>query len=167
MPFHHTRPLSTLLQIAGSALLLFTTTCLAEQKSSEADALALIGKAQEYIKLHGVEKSFLEFNRLDSPFNVRSEINKIGDLYLFTLDYKGLQLVHGKNTKVRGQVTMQMRDRNGTFLIRDMALLCARDGKGWVSYVWPNPISKVLEQKKSYIERIPGTQTCIGTGIYL
>ncbi len=153
---------------ALTALLgLCTAPALAANKSTEAEALALVAKAQAYIKQHGVEKSFVEFNRLNSPFNVQSEINKKGDLYLFSLDFKGLQVVHGKNTKVRGQVTIEMRDRNGVYLIREMAHKCETVGKGWVSYVWPNPLNHVLEQKKSYIERIPGTQTCIGTGIYL
>ncbi|MBI3229902.1 MAG: cache domain-containing protein [Burkholderiales bacterium] len=143
-----------------------SNSACAAGKSTEADALALVAKAQMYIKEKGVDKAFEEFNRLNSPFNVESPINKQGDLYLFSLDYKGLQLVHGKNPKIRGQTTIEMRDQNGVFLIREMAKKCEVDGKGWVSYVWPNPLTRVLEQKMSYIERIPGTQTCIGTGIY-
>ena len=104
MRFHQNPLLRAIQQIATCTLLLFTATSHAQQKSNEADALALIAKAQAYIKEHGVAKSFIEFNRLDSPFNVRSDINKLGDLYLFSLDYKGLQVVHGKNTKIRGRV---------------------------------------------------------------
>ncbi len=58
---------------------------IAVERSTEAEALALIQKAQEYIKTYGVEKAVIEFNRLDSPFNSVSEINKKGDLYLYTL----------------------------------------------------------------------------------
>lgn len=135
-------------------------------KSNEAEARALLDQALNYVKQHGLEKAMLEFNRLDSPFNTTSSINKHGDLYLYTVDYKGYQAVHGKNPKIRGQVTLKMRDMNGVYLIKEMAEKCKTKGQGAVNYVWPNPITQILEYKTGIVKRIPGTEICLGTGIY-
>ncbi|MFZ6779456.1 cache domain-containing protein [Undibacterium sp. Ji83W] len=139
---------------------------IAVERSTEAEALALIQKAQEYIKTYGAEKAVIEFNRLESPFNSVSEINKKGDLYLYTLDQKGYQSVHGKNPKIVGKVMLDMRDQDGVFLIREMVEKCFSKGKGWVNYRWPNPVTKDLEKKRGYVERVPGQDFCLGTGVY-
>jgi len=51
---------------------------IATERSNEANALALIKEAQDYIKANGLERSYEEFNRLDSPFNSKSKINPVG-----------------------------------------------------------------------------------------
>lgn len=147
--------------------ILLAAVAQAADKSTEADALALIRKAQAYVKDNGIDKAAAEFNNPDSPFNSKSEINKAGDLYLFSVDDKGFQLVHGKNARIRGTNKMDMRDQDGVYVIRELVKLCyGKDGKGWVNYRWPNPINKEMEPKSGYIERVPGADLCLGTGIY-
>ena len=138
------------------------------EKSTEAEAIALIQKAQEYLKTNGMEKSIREFNRLDSPFNSLSEMNKKGDLYLFSVDSKGYQAIHGKNPKIPGKVMLDMRDSDGVYIIKDLIKAClqSKDGKGWTQYRWPNPVSKEVEVKRGYIEKVAGVDMCLGTGIY-
>lgn len=144
-----------------------SSQAVAAANSTEAQALALIQQAQAYIKKHGQDAAFAEFNRLDSPFNSLSDINPNADLYLYTLDYTGYQAVHGKNPKIRGKVMMEMRDSEGVPLIQLMVAKCkSSSGKGWVAYKWPHPISKEVEPKKGYVERIAGTKVCLGTGVY-
>lgn len=154
--------------VAGLVLVVSSVTVLGQDgKSTQADAVALMKKAQEYIKTNGLEKAYVEFNNLESPFNVKSDINKHGDLYLYTTDFNGFQTVHGKNPKIRGKVMIDMRDSDGVYLIKGLIEACKSPaGKGWVDYKWPNPVSKNLEPKSGYIERIPGTDVCLGTGIY-
>jgi cytochrome c len=151
----------------GFSMLLINTTAVAADKSVEADAVALIAKAQEYIKKNGLEKATEEFNNLESPFNVKSDINKAGDLYIFSMDSKGFQTIHGKNPKIRGKTNLEMKDLNGVALIQELIKACvSKEGKGWVNYHWPNPVSKELEPKRGYAEKVPGVDLCIGTGIY-
>ena len=153
--------------LLGLSTLLTTTAVCAIERSTEAEALALIKKAQEYLKTNGLEKSIAEFNKLDSPFNSTSDINKKGDLYLFSVNTVGFQAIHGKNLKIQGKVTLDMRDSDGVYLIQEFIKKCnSPEGKGWVSYRWPNPITKDLEAKKGYIEKVPGMDLCLGTGIY-
>jgi cytochrome c len=153
------------LSLAIASLLNFA---YAAEKSTEAEAVSLIRKAQEYLKKNGLEKATQEFNRLDSPFNTFSDINKKGDLYLYSIDAKGYQAIHGKNPKIPGKVMIDMRDSDGVYIIRDLIKACmeSKDGKGWTQYRWPNPVSKEVELKRGYVEKVPGLDLCLGTGIY-
>ena len=159
---------ANLVHLALFALLCVPEAVLAIDRSDAKDATSLIEKAQAYIQQNGIEKSILEFNRLDSPFNSKSNINPKGDLYLYTLDSKGYQSVHGKNPKIRGKVMLEMRDIDGIPLIANMVKICfqTKEGKGWTRYRWPNPITKEVEPKQGYVERVPGQDLCLGTGIY-
>ena len=139
------------------------------QASVEADAVQLLKLAQQYIQTYGVEAAVVEFNRLDSPFNVKSAINPYGDMYLYTLDPTGFQRVHGKNPKIRNKVMIEMRDSDGVYLIRQLVEACfaSKDGRGWVEYRWPHPVHKSVQKKRGYVEKIADLELCIGTGIYL
>jgi cytochrome c len=152
---------------AFAAATIATSVIAQEGRSKQSDAVALVKKAQEYIKANGLEKAYAEFNNLEGPFNVKSAINPHGDLYMYNMDFNGLQLVHGKNAKIRGKVMIDMRDQEGVYIIKGLVEKCkSPEGKGWVDYRWPHPISKTLESKQGYIERVPGYEACIGTGIY-
>jgi hypothetical protein len=139
-----------------------------ERKSTAEEAVALMKKAQDYLKAHGLEKAIAEFNNPTSPFNSKSEINKHGDLYLYSVDPKGFQVIHGINPRIRGTNKIDMRDVDGVYLIREFVRVCFAmpEGRGWVSYRWPNPVSKQMEDKAGYLERVGNTDLCLGTGIY-
>jgi len=159
----------TLLLIALTHALLALPAAQAQAiaRSNEALALALLAKARGYLKMHGLDKSVAEFNRLDSPFNSKSDINPHGDLYLYSVAPNGLQVIHGKNPKIRGKVMLEMRDSDGFYLIREFVRVCfdTKDGKGWVAYKWPNPVTQQIEPKRGYVERV-SPDLCLGTGIY-
>ena len=153
----------------AAAFLFGAASVNAQERSTADEALALIKVAQAYVKTNGLEKSIAEFNKLDSPFNAKSDINKKGDLYLFSVDSKGFQAVHGKNPKIVGKVTLDMKDADGVMLIQELVKTCfsSKDGKGWTSYKWPNPLTKAIEPKQAYVEKVPNVpEFCIGTGIY-
>jgi signal transduction histidine kinase len=151
--------------IAGMLVAILSTLAFAGEKSGADDAIAFVKKAINHIKMYGPEKSFVEFNRMDSPFNTMSDLNKKGDLYVFVMNGDGIEVAHGKNPKMQGKNLIDLRDSEGIYLQREMLKACdSKDGKGWVDYKWPNPITKVVEQKSSYVEKFGGF--CIGTGIY-
>jgi signal transduction histidine kinase len=155
-----------------SALCLFTATGFsatvqAQARSTAAEAIALVDAAITYMNANGLENSITEFNNLASPFNSVSALNKNGDLYLFMFHANkgGVQIVHGKNPKLPGRDVIDMRDADGTYLIREIIKMCNQpSGKGWVNYKWPNPVTKNIEEKQSYIVKYK--DICIGTGIY-
>jgi cytochrome c len=158
---------------SATGLILFAATLaagpvLAVERSTAEEAVALVDKAIDYLKKNGKEKSIAEFNNLTSPFNSASDINKKGDLYLVMFDAGKVgtgQLVHGKNPKIVGKDLSELRDADGVYLFREIFKTChSPSGKGWVSYKWPNPVNKAVEDKQTYVVRVD--DLCIGTGIY-
>ena len=139
----------------------------AQERSKEADAIALVQKAQSYLKENGLEKATLEFNNLDSAFNTKSAINPYGDLYVFSVDAYGVQRIHGKNPKLRGKPLLDMRDPDGSYPVKELVRVCqSPTGRGWASYKWFNPVTKETEPKRSYVEKVPGQDFCLATGVY-
>ena len=70
--------LHVLLKIAiATTLFACTSLSFAVEKSTEAEAIALMQKAQDYIKKNGFEKAIIEFNRLDSPFKPGSVLPRL------------------------------------------------------------------------------------------
>ena len=60
-----------------------------------------------------------------------------------------------------------MRDPEGTYIFRELIKACFNSKeKGWTKYQWPNPVTKMGEPKLSYVEKVPGLDVCLGTGIY-
>lgn len=161
--------LPKLLLLAVVAALLAQPVARAQTqgRSDEILALALLAKARQHLKTHGLEASVAEFNRLDGPFNSKSSINPHGDLYLFSVAPNGFQVIHGKNPKIRGKVMLEMRDADGFYLIKELVRVCfdTKEGKGWVAYKWPHPVTQQIEPKRGYVERV-SPDLCLGTGIY-
>jgi signal transduction histidine kinase len=139
----------------------------AVDRSTAADAVEYMKKAQAYVKKNGMEKSLAEFNNAEGRFTAKGDINKLGDLYIYSVDPTGFQAIH-KNPRIRGTNQLNLVDQDGVHFIREFVKLCfdSKEGKGWVNYRWPNPVTKEMAAKSSYVERVPGTDLCLGTGIY-
>ncbi len=152
-----------------AAALAATMCCATAQAagSNENEAKKLLAKAVDYFQQNGVEKGADECNRLDGQFNAKSEINPHGDLYIFVVQMDGVMFCHGKNTKLRGKDTQDLKDQNGVMLTRSSLEICKTKGIGSFDYVWPHPEKKALAKKRAYVQRIPNTQLCMLTGIYL
>ncbi len=131
----------------------------AGDKGTADEAAAMVKKAVAYLKENGKEKAFAEFaNPANTEFHDR-------DLYLFVYDMNGIAVAHGNNPKMVGKNLLDMKDSDGNFIIRRFIEVANTKGKGWVDYKWPNPVTKAVEQKSSYIEKVDGG-LLIGAGIY-
>ncbi|AKJ30575.1 cache domain-containing protein [Caldimonas brevitalea] len=130
----------------------------ANEKGSADEAMAMTKKAVAFYKANGAEKAFAEFNKPDGQFRDR-------DLYIFVYDKAGTVLSIGSNPKLIGKNLIDMKDVDGKPIIKGFVdLAFGPAGKGWVDYKWPNPVSKAVEPKSSYIER--AGDVLIGCGIY-
>jgi signal transduction histidine kinase len=130
----------------------------AGERGSAEEAVALVKKAVAYMKEHGKEKAFAEFSNINNPqFHDR-------DLYLFVYDINGTAVTHGNNPKMIGKNLLEMKDNDGKLIIKTFIEVANSAGKGWVDYKWPNPVTKAVESKSSYIEKADGL--IIGCGIY-
>lgn len=122
---------------------------MAAEHGTAQEATELVKKAISYYKANGKEKTFAEINNPKGQF-----INK--DLYLFVGSLKagGPTLAHGANPKLVGKTLGELKDVDGVFFVRKMGDIAnSKEGKGWVDYKWPNPTTKELEQKSTYVER--------------
>ncbi|GAA4031400.1 cache domain-containing protein [Actimicrobium antarcticum] len=140
--------------------LTMTGTALAAEKGSREEAVALVKKAAAYLKENGKEKSFAEFNKPDGPFVDR-------DLYIFAYSANGdgTNLAHGANAKLIGKNLIDLRDADGKAIVKNFIEVGnSKAGNGWVDYKWPNPVTKAVEQKASYVEKVG--DVILGSGVY-
>jgi cytochrome c len=121
------------------------------------EAMALVKKASAFLKANGKEKALAEFNNPKGQFVDR-------DLYIFAIDSNGMTVANGSNAKLVGQNTINLKDQNDKYFIKEFLKLGDTAGKGWVDYRWVNPVSKNMETKSTYIEKTEGL--IIGCGIY-
>ncbi len=132
------------------AIFSFSPAFAQEEHGTKEEAVSLVKKAIDYYKKNGGDKTYAAINNQDPNF-------KIKDLYLFAAPLKPTSplLAHGANIKMVGKDLSQLKDADGNFIARMMSEVAqSKDGKGWIEYKWPNPVSKQIEQKTTYIERI-------------
>ena len=123
------------------------------------EAETLVKKAATYIEANGKEKGFAEFTDTKGKFTDR-------DLYIFVVDFNGLTLAHGGNSKLVGKEMSELKDADGKFFIKEFIKLAKTKGSGWVDYKWENPVTKKIEQKSTYIQRQRQEDYFLGCGIY-
>ncbi|GJI92249.1 cache domain-containing protein [Duganella hordei] len=138
-------------------LLAAAPATFAQGKGNADDATALVKKAVAFYKKYGREKALAEFSDPKGQFIDR-------DLYIFVIDQKAKMLAHGTLPKIIGKDVIEMKDADGNFLFKNMLELVNSKGSGWVHYKWPNPITKNIEAKSTYLEKVD--DLVIGCGIY-
>lgn len=132
----------------------------AEDNHTPEQAKALVQKAVEYLKREGKEKALAVFSDPKGEF-------VDGDLYLIVFDAvdgKLTMLAHGANKALIGKPSIDVRDANGKAFNRETIAALATTEDYWVTYVWSNPITKKLAQKKSYFTKVG--DVIIGAGVY-
>ncbi|SFV01969.1 cache domain-containing protein [Pseudoduganella namucuonensis] len=152
--------MKTLIRAAalGAALSLLAPASAAD-KGTAAEAVAMTQKAIAYIKENGREKAFAEFaNPANATFHDR-------DLYVYVYDTQGVALSHGINPKMVGRNLLELRDGEGKYIVKSFIETASGPaGKGWVEYKWPNPLTKSVDPKAGYVERLG--DLIVGSGIY-
>ncbi|HJV81945.1 cache domain-containing protein [Noviherbaspirillum sp.] len=148
-----------LFKTLGFSLLMFAVgLATAAERGSAEEAVAMVKKAVAYMKEAGKDKAFSEFgNPANTQFHDR-------DLYIFVYDMDGNNVAHGNNPKMVGKNLLEMKDNDGKYIIKSFIEVSKAKGKGWVDYKWPNPVTKAVELKSSYVEKVDGL--IVGAGIY-
>ncbi|WP_374362190.1 cache domain-containing protein [Pseudoduganella danionis] len=132
-------------------------SAMAAERGTADEAVAMVRKAADYLKANGRDKAFAAFNDPKGQFRDR-------DLYIIVYDMKGFNLAHGANPKLIGKDLMQLRDANGTLIIKEFVEVAKTKGSGWIHYQWPNPVTSAVEAKSTYVEK--HDDLIIGCGIY-
>lgn len=121
------------------------------------DAVAFVKKAAAYLKQNGKEKALDEFNNPKGQF-----ID--GELYIVVLDMNGVMLADGTKPRLVGKSLLDIKDVNGKQFVREEVDLAKSKGKGWVDFQWLNPVTKAMEHRSSYFERVD--DLIVLTGVY-
>jgi cytochrome c len=121
------------------------------------EAKSLVKKGVDYIGSDGKAKAFAEFSNQKGKFIDR-------DLYIFAVDFEGITLAHGGNASLVGKSLKGLKDADGVYFIQKFIELAKAKGSGWVDYKWVNPVSKKIEAKSTYIQKVDNY--FLGCGIY-
>ena len=128
----------------------------AQDAATDKEAIAMVKKGVAYIKANGAEKAFAEITRRDSKeFHDR-------DLYLAVHRMDGTALAHGTNEKMVGKNFMEMKDIDGKEYIKERVEFARTKGTFWTDYKFNNPVSKKIEPKTAYCERLDDFIVCGG-----
>jgi cytochrome c len=119
----------------------------AEDRASTQDAERLVHKAVEFLGKEGKDKAFAVFSDPKGPFTYR-------DLYIFVIDWKGVILAHGTKKELVGKNDFNRKDSTGKLFTQDMIKIAQADGKGWMQYEFENPVTKAIDTKVAYFERV-------------
>lgn len=142
----------------GITLLATSAYSYAADKGSPDEAMAMVKKAVSLIKSEGKEKAFAA---ISDPANTTFHDR---DMYIYVYDMNGVAVAHGNNPKMVGKRLIDLKDNEGKPMIKEMVDLAKSKGKGWVDFKWPNPVTKSVESKSGYIEKVD--DVLVGSGIY-
>lgn len=120
------------------------------------EAKAMVEKAAAFMKANGKEKTFREFTE-GTAF-------KKNDLYIFVVDMNGVILAHGGNPKLVGKDMSNLKDAGGKLFIKEIIDEANAKGSGWTDYRWANPVSKKIDLKSTYFQKV--NDVIIGCGVY-
>jgi signal transduction histidine kinase len=134
------------------------TAAVAQERGTATEAKALVEKGLGHIKAVGLEKASADF------MDAGNHAWRSKDLYLFVQQFDGTLLAHGANKGLAGKNSLDLRDATGKPFVQDF-LATAKQGSGWVDYLWTDVATKKAVQKAGYIARVPGHDVFVGCGI--
>ena len=152
---------SKLLAAAGAfciAALVDSGHALAQKKGEFAtkdEAVAMVKKGVAYIKKEGKDKGYAEITNKKGQFNDR-------DLYLTVYGLDGTVRAHGANEKMIGKNLIELKDVDGKAFVKERVELASSKGTFWQDYKFTNPVSKKIEPKQMYCEKLDDTAVCGG-----
>ena len=149
--------MTKLLAVVLATMLVFGGVCAQGKKGTAADAEAMVKKALAYYKSAGKDKAFADFSDVKGKF-------VSGDLYVFVYDMTGKCVAHGGNPKMVGKDLIDLKDADGKAFVKERIEIVKGKGKGWQNYKWSNPVSKQIEDKTAYVEKVD--DYVVGCGAY-
>jgi cytochrome c len=146
------RPLAvaTLVALLGAPL-----ACTAAGKATAGEATAMVRKGVDFIRAHGPDKGYAEISSKSSRFKDR-------DLYLVVYGLDGSVHAHGANARMIGKNLIALKDGDGKAFVRERVELARTRGSFWHDYKFTNPVSRQVEPKTMYCERLDATVVCGG-----
>ena len=141
--------------LIAAVLAASSVAALGAEMATAKEAEAMVKKGVAFIKANGREKSFAEMTSKQGQFRDR-------DLYLTVYSLDGMALAHGANEKMVGHNLIGFKDVDGKEFFRERMELAKTKGTFWQDYKFANPITKKIEPKSAYCERMEDIVVCGG-----
>jgi cytochrome c len=139
-----------------AAMLVFAgSSAIAGDGANKDEAVAMVKKAVAFIKEQSPDKAYPMFTGKDAKFVDR-------DLYVVVYQLDGKVLAHGSNAKFVGKDLSDAQDVDGKLYVKERVELAAKQASFWQDYKFVNPVSKKVEPKEMYCERLENTAVCAG-----
>jgi len=127
----------------------------AADNATAKEAEAMVKKGIAFIKASGKDKGYAEITSKKSQFIDR-------DLYLVVYRLDGMVMAHGANEKMVGHNLIDLKDVDGKEFVRERVQLGKSKASFWQDYKFTNPVSRKIEPKTMYCERLDDTVVCGG-----
>ena len=91
------------------------------------------------------------------------------DAYIFVVNPNGLEMVNPAHPNLEGRNMIDVKDKEGKYLVREMLKMAEKKGSGWVDYMWPKTGETIATQKSTYVAKVPfgDSWVLVGCGVYL
>jgi signal transduction histidine kinase len=143
------------LTVAAALVLGFAVPAWSAAQGTKDECVALVKKAVALVKSEGAEKAYAAFDQKPGPFVDR-------DLYILVYGMDGHVLAHGANAKLIGKDMNDAQDVDGKYYVKERIALASKQPTFWQDYKFANPVSKKIEPKEAYCERVDQTIVCSG-----
>jgi signal transduction histidine kinase len=133
----------------------FAGAASAADGANKDEAVAMVKKAVSFIKDKGANKAYPEFTGKAPGFIDR-------DLYVVVYQLDGKVLAHGSNAKFVGKDLIDAQDVDGKLYVKERVEMAAKQPSFWQDYKFVNPVTKKVEPKQMYCEKVENTAVCAG-----
>lgn len=127
----------------------------ANTDATPAEATAMVKKGVAFIKANGKDKGHAEISNKQGQFIDR-------DLYLVVYGLDGVVRAHGANEKMIGKNLIELKDVDGKAFVKERVELAQAKGTFWQDYKFTNPVTKKIEPKSMYCEKLDDAVVCGG-----
>jgi signal transduction histidine kinase len=130
-------------------------TAQAQSRATDKEAVAMVKKGVAFIKSKGKDAGYAEVSNKAGQFVDR-------DLYLVVYGMDGTVLAHGANGKMVGKNLIDLKDMDGKAFVKERVDLAKTKGTFWQDYKFTDPLTKKIEPKATYCEKLDETVVCGG-----
>jgi cytochrome c len=144
-----------LIAAALAAALIHPLAAHAGDNATKEEAVAMVKKGIAFIRSAGKDQGYAEITNKGGKFTDR-------DLYLVVYGHDGVVRAHGANEKMVGKNLIDLKDVDGKAFVKERVELSQSKGTFWQDYKFTNPVTKKIEPKSMYCERLDDVAVCGG-----
>ena len=139
----------------AAGLLVLASFSAQANNATAPEAKAMVEKGVAFIKANGRDKGYAEVSNKGGQFTDR-------DLYLVVYGLDGVVRAHGANQKMIGKNLIELKDIDGKAFVKERVELGQSKGTFWQDYKFTNPVTKKIEPKSMYCEKLEDAVVCGG-----